>query len=439
MPKITFPTIDLIRDYFDDHNLGKTIIAKLEGTEMGSVIGNDGYYYEHKITDEQLAEPGTVYSVINNQRDIYPVQYFGIDIPVLLKSTSKIPVKETIVIIGQDPLRSEDNIGEEYKEGSINIIHEGTPYAIEIDTVNTKGRTANLECYRPIISKLLENYNVYLTDTLKCWIGDSSGKNKSYDKLISKLSNMSQKTPKWLLEQEIASLENGNNTLNEKYEVSFVACLGDNAYDKAKTLHIGKVIHWANHPSQANPRKYPGDDKVGFIVKEILGTVTEEENEEYLKLNPKAKNHTLSLKGIIQNKVSASSSIQKNTNSIKNETRDKLISKGIITNKCDESIYINSILDKTNQKKSLVKYTLLNDGIGINVYWNIAETVHNEDLMNRILEVNGKKKSPKTMANTDESATTRCLICSYQGNTSDQIVDAVIDFENKLKNKLAET
>lgn len=42
------------------------------------------------------------------------------------------------------------------------------------------------------------------------------------------------------------------------------------------------------------------------------------------------------------------------------------------------------------------------------------------------------------MANTDESATTQCTICPYQGNSTDQIVAAVIDFENRLKNKLEE-
>lgn len=181
-----------MRDYFNDPDLGKAIITELENKEIGSVAGNDGYYYEHRVKEELFEAPDTPYYVIANQKEINPVKFFGIDIPVLLKSPFK-NTTETIILVGQDPLRSIEHIRDGFKDGGINTIHEGTPYAIEIDTNATKGNTSNLECYRPIIFELLKNYNVYLTDALKCWICDSTGENVSFNCLNPKLKKSYRK------------------------------------------------------------------------------------------------------------------------------------------------------------------------------------------------------------------------------------------------------
>jgi len=102
--------------------------------------------------------PPTQNSVWSTNIPNYPKPLVGIDVPVLLKPNNW--NGETILILGESPLRNDKNI----IKGQ-NVIF-GTPYAVHQDINSPK------QCivYKLIFDGLLrKGYSVYLTDIIKVW------------------------------------------------------------------------------------------------------------------------------------------------------------------------------------------------------------------------------------------------------------------------------
>ena len=89
----------------------------------------------------------------------------GVDIPSILEKNNGVSEKETVVILGQAPLRKSSNRIEE--------IGIATPYAMHLKSCREKLRNTRL--YFDLIKVLLDNgYRVYLTDIFKIWVSEPS-------------------------------------------------------------------------------------------------------------------------------------------------------------------------------------------------------------------------------------------------------------------------
>ena len=105
----------------------------------------------------------------------------GIDIPVLLKPQKEIDNGKVILIIGESPLRSNDEINN--CPSSKNAII-GLPYAIHLPI----GYPRQCNVYKMIFNCLLEEgYSVYITDIIKVW---RKGKELNPDKLDIEIFQM---------------------------------------------------------------------------------------------------------------------------------------------------------------------------------------------------------------------------------------------------------
>jgi hypothetical protein len=85
----------------------------------------------------------------------------GVDIPSLFERDNGSLNKKTVVILGQDPLRS-------CKE-KVNRIEVGTPYGLHLK--NCREVLRNTSLYFDLIKFILDKgYRVYLTDIIKIWV-----------------------------------------------------------------------------------------------------------------------------------------------------------------------------------------------------------------------------------------------------------------------------
>lgn len=406
-PIITFPTIDLIRDYFDEPNLGKDLEKELCNKEIGLHNAANGFYFDYPVKEAVFSDINNVLSVIKDFRK----DYIGIDIPIFLKN--KKTTKKTIMILGQDPLRSKDPV---QKKPSKHNIFVGTPFALDVDmnTISNIPRASSYkrkwELYASIAKKLMieHDYNVYFTDLFKFYTDETrtevnkNGKEilKQNVDFLSEANFPSGKDPYTLLLKEIDRIEPERIIIfGNKSEKNIKANI------KNVNVEIKKVIH----PSAYN----------GITAEKIIDQIF---NNDSISFNKGAKTSNT-----LKNTKTAAAK-----RSIVEQTRQKLIDEGLITNKRDESKYINSILDETNQNDSVIRYRFEKEGLYINVFWNRAETNKNTDIMQMILKLLNTTINPKTKKNTSSSATTQCFICSY-AKTPDEIVHDVIDFESRLK------
>ena len=110
--------------------------------------------------------------------------FIGIDVPVLLKPTTK-PNGKTIIIVGESPLRDTNDPKNQ------NIVLLGTPYAVH----QLFDAPSQCNVYKKIFSDLLnEGYSVYLTDIIKVWWEGKDLKayaddKKIFEKEIQKILN----------------------------------------------------------------------------------------------------------------------------------------------------------------------------------------------------------------------------------------------------------
>ncbi|MFN6484948.1 MULTISPECIES: uracil-DNA glycosylase [unclassified Nostoc] len=89
----------------------------------------------------------------------------GVDIPSLLEKNNNISNKKTVVILGQDPLRTSNERVEQ--------IRIATPYALHSKSCREKLRNTRL--YFDLIKVLLDaGYRVYLTDIFKVWVSEAN-------------------------------------------------------------------------------------------------------------------------------------------------------------------------------------------------------------------------------------------------------------------------
>lgn len=415
MAKLSFPTKELIRSYFDENkNWLNEFELNLDNQEMGFKDGSKGYYFSHHVNEEKFKDINCAYSIMNNFRS----EYIGIDIPTLIEPDH---YTKTIMIIGQDPLRSKKPV---QAEPDPNTVFIGTPYAVEIDTVKTKntGGTSNLKVYRNIFDKLLnEGYRIYLTDALKFYTSSkkSEDQNSSIEKYTKKLKDpnvISNRRPEALLEAEYNQIK-----------PDLVCCFGDKAYEIAKHTAFSNALKKVFHPSYLSRIFGNNNLKLSeYCFAELTGSPTAAQEKEFKDLQKKkspSNSKTAATKNPVPKKTKAPG-IDLSA-SEKNKIKDKLISEGLI-NARRESVFINSILDQTNGKNPLVQYFFEKNGLYINVFWKEAVTPRNTDIMLKIIGDPKKKTSEKT---------THILISDYS-KTSDEIVSAVKTFEDKLKNEL---
>lgn len=346
MGKISFPTIDLIRDYFDDDQIYNFL--KLDGCVNGEIdlysrnCKGKSWYKEINC---DVSKP--LYKMMKKMQP----KYMGIDIPVLI---SKPGNTETVMFIARDPQRNKDQVFcDNMPEEKIFI---GTPFGIEIQECS--------ELYKSYINQILESgINMYITDIYKFFTNQGSGSDFSkYN--IEEIS----KNPVELIIKEF-------QFLSDNFDCKKIICIHSDSkaiIKKYLPKSISAEILEGPHPIGS---RYWNAERKSKIPGDTITIITAPEKKNYL-IKP-------------ERKFSTSNSLLSDTT--KDQVRAKLISKGLINTK-QESVFINKILDQTNGKKILVKYTFEKDRLGINVYWNIAETVHNEDIMNKILEIQGKKE-----------------------------------------------
>ena len=110
--------------------------------------------------------------------------FIGIDVPVLLKPTTK-PNGKTIIIVGESPLRDTNDPENQ------NIVLLGTPYAVH----QLFDAPSQCNVYKKIFSDLLnKGYSVYLTDIIKVWwegkdLKADADDKKIFEKEIQKILN----------------------------------------------------------------------------------------------------------------------------------------------------------------------------------------------------------------------------------------------------------
>jgi hypothetical protein len=104
----------------------------------------------------------------NFQKSYAEALAIGIDIPTLFEINNGILDKDTVFIVGQDPLRGKE------KPGKIEI---GTPYALHSKDCRAE---RNPKLYFTLIKVLLDKgYRVYLTDIFKIWVSKSNRDNNN--------------------------------------------------------------------------------------------------------------------------------------------------------------------------------------------------------------------------------------------------------------------
>lgn len=89
--------------------------------------------------------------------------YLGLDLPTWLNFDNRSSTRRKIMVVGIDPMRTDDN----YK----NEIVIGTPYGFHEPRIRAK-----MMQYWTFVSKLAENNSVYLTDTFKVFYYQNSCK-----------------------------------------------------------------------------------------------------------------------------------------------------------------------------------------------------------------------------------------------------------------------
>ena len=110
--------------------------------------------------------------LISPNKQCLPV---GIDIPVLIPS--KTEPKATVVLLGQDPLRSKAKVPD--------YAFIGTPYSIH----HTAGLPSATRVYPKLIDCLLaDGYNVYLTDVKKYYPSSKKITQEDMDLLVEELN-----------------------------------------------------------------------------------------------------------------------------------------------------------------------------------------------------------------------------------------------------------
>ena len=121
-------------------------------------------------------------TVLNS--DIVRGDFAGIDVPVLLKPTTK-PNGKTIIIVGESPLRDTNDPNNQNK------VLLGTPYAVH----QIFDAPSQCNVYKKIFSDLLnKGYSVYLTDIIKVWwegkdLKADADDKKIFEKEIQKILN----------------------------------------------------------------------------------------------------------------------------------------------------------------------------------------------------------------------------------------------------------
>ena len=126
----------------------------------------------------------TLASVTVLNSNIVRRDFVGIDVPVLLKPTTK-PNGKTIIIVGESPLRDTNDPKNQ------NIVLLGTPYAVH----QLFDAPSQCNVYKKIFSDLLnKGYSVYLTDIIKVWwegkdLKADADDKKIFEKEIQKILN----------------------------------------------------------------------------------------------------------------------------------------------------------------------------------------------------------------------------------------------------------
>ena len=170
--------------------------------------------------DTALTKSENPLCICNNTQ--YKEDLVGIDIPVLLNKKA-CNSKGIIVILGESPLRNDDN-----KVPNNNIVF-GLPYAVHMDE-NTPIQS---RMYKQIFNNLLsENYSVYLTDIIKVW-----WKGVKLDP---------QQTDIDLFKKELEILQD-----TYKPKKIIIVAFGKKAEKAIKTLEIESAI-CLPHPSKLN-------------------------------------------------------------------------------------------------------------------------------------------------------------------------------------------
>lgn len=151
-------------------------IGKLESLNLSfpnlQVVDFEGKRIE--LTDLGELNKGNFFSMCNNVLPISSESHKGIDVPVLISGSHEAQAKSVVVILGQDPLRSdkESNLVKKHNQNHTkdNVI-VGTPFAIHL--ANYKGKKAMkgfnfVSFYTKLITKIMESgSDVYLTDCSK--------------------------------------------------------------------------------------------------------------------------------------------------------------------------------------------------------------------------------------------------------------------------------
>lgn len=274
--KMTFPTKELIRRYFDEDPAWLQAFENdLENQPMGCKDGSNGYYYPHKVDESKFKDARYAYSIMDSFRE----EYLGIDIPTLIEADNAV---KTIMIIGQDPLRSAKPVKAAPDRNTVFI---GTPYGVEIDTVKTRntGGTHNLEVYRKIFNGLLKDgYRIYLTDALKFYTSSKSDKVTSiekYSKLLKDSAVLAGKRPETLLEAEYNCMH-----------PDIVCCFGNKAYEIAVHTSFGSKMTKVFHPSYlARIFGSSSNRLTEYSIAEIKGKLTAAQKEEFEKMQKEQK------------------------------------------------------------------------------------------------------------------------------------------------------